>query len=34
VMDKIFTLDEIVAAHEYVDTGRKTGNVVLKIGSE
>ncbi len=34
VIDKIFTLDEIVAAHAYVDTGRKTGNVVLKIGSE
>lgn len=34
VIDKIFTLDEIVAAHEYVDTGRKIGNVVLKIGQE
>lgn len=34
VIDKVFTLDEIVAAHEYVDTGRKIGNVVLKIGEE
>lgn len=34
VIDKTFTLEDIVAAHEYVDTGRKTGNVILKIGSE
>lgn len=34
VIDKAFSLDEIVAAHEYVDTGRKIGNVVLKIGQE
>jgi NADPH:quinone reductase-like Zn-dependent oxidoreductase len=31
VIDKIFSLDEIRAAHSYVDTGRKKGNVVIKI---
>lgn len=31
VIDRTFTLDEIVAAHAYVDTGRKKGNVVLKV---
>ena len=30
-IDKVYTLDEIVDAHKYVDTGRKKGNVVLKI---
>lgn len=31
-IDKCFTLSEIVAAHKYVDTGRKKGNVVVEIG--
>lgn len=31
VIDRTFYLDEIVDAHRYVDTGRKKGNVVLKI---
>jgi NADPH:quinone reductase-like Zn-dependent oxidoreductase len=31
VIDRTYELDEIVAAHRYVDTGRKRGNVVLKI---
>lgn len=31
VIDKAFQMDEIIEAHRYVDTGRKKGNVVLKI---
>ncbi|WP_299902024.1 NAD(P)-dependent alcohol dehydrogenase [uncultured Aquimarina sp.] len=30
-IDKSFTLDEIVKAHEYVDNGRKRGNVIIDI---
>ena len=30
-IDRIYSIDEIVEAHRYVDTGRKKGNVVLKI---
>jgi NADPH:quinone reductase-like Zn-dependent oxidoreductase len=33
-IDKVFEMDEIVEAHRYVDTGRKKGNVALKIGKE
>jgi len=29
VVERSFTLDDIVAAHHYLDTGRKTGNVLL-----
>lgn len=31
VIAKTFKMDEIIDAHRYVDTGRKKGNVVLKI---
>lgn len=32
IIDNVFEMDEIVEAHRYVDTGRKKGNIVLKIG--
>lgn len=31
VIDKVYSLDQIVAATQYVETGQKTGNVVIKI---
>lgn len=31
IMDKMYPLDKGVAAHSYVDTGRKVGNVVLQM---
>ena len=34
VVDRTFELDDIVAAHRYVDTGRKRGSVVVRIASE
>ncbi|MGK0127629.1 MAG: NADPH:quinone reductase-like Zn-dependent oxidoreductase, partial [Candidatus Azotimanducaceae bacterium] len=30
-IDTYFKLDEIIKAHEYVDKGRKRGNVVIDI---
>lgn len=34
VIDKVFSLDEIAKAHEYVESGRKKGNVVLEISQD
>jgi NADPH:quinone reductase-like Zn-dependent oxidoreductase len=31
VIDRTYPLDEIVEAHRYVDSGRKTGNVVVQV---
>jgi NADPH2:quinone reductase len=31
VIDRTYTLDEIVDAHRYVDSGRKRGNVVVTV---
>ena len=33
IIDKTYSLKEIQQAHAYVDTGRKKGNVVIKINS-
>ena len=32
VIDRTYDLDDIVEAHRYVDTGRKRGSVVVRIG--
>ena len=32
VIDRIYPLEEVVDAHRYVDTGRKSGNVILAVG--
>ncbi|WP_375254793.1 NAD(P)-dependent alcohol dehydrogenase [Yoonia sp.] len=32
VIDRRFSLDSVAAAHAYVDTGHKRGNVILEIG--
>lgn len=30
-IDRIYSFESVVEAHEYVDTGRKKGNVILKV---
>jgi NADPH:quinone reductase-like Zn-dependent oxidoreductase len=34
VIDRTYDLDEIVEATRYVETGQKTGNVVLRVASD
>ena len=34
VIDRSYALDEIVAAYRYVETGQKTGNVVIEVVKE
>jgi NADPH:quinone reductase-like Zn-dependent oxidoreductase len=34
VIDKTYSFEEVVEAHRYVDSGRKKGNVILKIGKD
>ena len=31
IIDKVYSLDNIVDAHRYVDTGKKKGNVIVRI---
>ncbi|RYH14325.1 MAG: NAD(P)-dependent alcohol dehydrogenase, partial [Alphaproteobacteria bacterium] len=31
VIDRRYTLDDIVEAHRYLDTGRKRGNLVVTL---
>jgi NADPH:quinone reductase-like Zn-dependent oxidoreductase len=32
VVDRVYDFDDAVEAHRYVDTGRKRGNVILRVG--
>ncbi|OHD15336.1 MAG: NADPH:quinone reductase [Spirochaetes bacterium GWD1_27_9] len=34
IIDKIYSLDEIVEAHRYVDTGHKRGNVSIQVAKD
>lgn len=33
VIDRVYSLDKIVEAHRYVDTGHKRGNVIIKVSA-
>jgi len=34
VIDRTYELDEVVEANRYVESGQKTGNVVLRLSEE
>jgi NADPH:quinone reductase-like Zn-dependent oxidoreductase len=34
VLDKVYSIDDVVEAHGYVDKGHKKGNVILSVSSE
>ena len=34
VVDRVYPLEDIVEASRYVETGQKTGNVVLTVGND
>jgi NADPH:quinone reductase-like Zn-dependent oxidoreductase len=31
VIDRVYSLDDVVEAFRYVETGQKTGNVVIRV---
>ena len=31
VIDKVYSLEDMQEAHKYVDSGRKRGNVIIKV---
>ena len=33
IIDRCYSLDEMVEAHKYVETGHKRGNVIVTIGT-